>query len=296
MGIALKQIYSRILGRLKRSRLAPIFGGLASSVPFRWIRKPTILSGDQVCLFVTYTPDGTIPAHALFHARAWAEAGFKVNLTVVLDRLEKFSSSQDLAFAAGVLLRANQGYDFGAWAATIAQLPELRTTSLLCIANDSVYGPLNTFSTMIDRIKMTDADVIGLTESYERTRHFQSYMMLFRQNSLCHPSFIKFWRNIRTGDRSFVIQNYELKLMALMEKNGLRTVALYPMPERGPNPTLMFWRELIADGFPFLKVQLLRDNPLRLDLVGWESLVKEHGFNPDLIREHLRGNAARLLQ
>jgi lipopolysaccharide biosynthesis protein len=292
----LKHIYSRILGRLKRSWLAPIVGGLASSAPLRWIRKPTILDDDQVCLFVTYAPDGTIPAHALFHARSWGEAGFKVNLTVVLDHLENFIMSQDLAFAAGVLLRANQGYDFGAWAATIAQLPDLGKTSLLCIANDSVYGPLNTFSAMIDRIKMTEADVIGLTESYERTRHFQSYITLFRQNSLRHPSFLKFWRNIRTGGRSFVIENYELKLMGLMEKNGLRTVALYPIAKSGFNPTLMFWRELIADGFPFLKVQLLRDNPLRLDLAGWDAVVKERGFDPDLIRDHLRGSAAQLRQ
>jgi lipopolysaccharide biosynthesis protein len=246
------------------------------------------LDRDHVCLFVTYAPDGKIPAHALFHARSWAEAGFKVNLTVILDQLENFTASEKLAFAAGVLLRANQGYDFGAWAATIAQLPDLRKASLLCIANDSVYGPFNNFSAMIDRISKTDADMIGLTESYEVTRHFQSYIMLFRQTALRHPSFVKFWRNVRTGGRSFVIENYELKLLFGMEKAGLRALALYPTVEKGPNPTLMFWRELIAAGFPFLKVQLLRDNPLQLDLTGWDALVRERGFDPGLIRDHLK--------
>lgn len=281
-------IYSRISGRLKRSWLAPIVGGMASSVPSQWVRKPTIQNGDQVCLFVTYAADGNIPAHALFHARAWADAGFKVNLTVVLDDLERFSMTDSCGFAAGIFLRANEGYDFGAWAATMVQLADLRRASLLCIANDSTYGPLNGFSAMIARIRTIDADVIGLTESYEIVRHFQSYIMLFRQTAVCHRSFGRFWRNVRTGGRAFVIENYELKFLSAMERAGLRAVALYPASQKGPNPTLKYWRELIADGFPFLKVQLLRDNPLRVDLTGWDVLVREHGFDPGVIRNHLK--------
>jgi hypothetical protein len=73
-----------------------------------------------------------------------------------------------------------------------------------------------------------------------------------------------------------------------MERAGLRALALYPAIERESNPTLMFWRELIMSGFPFLKVQLLRDNPLQVDLTGWDSLVRERGFDPDLVRDHLR--------
>jgi lipopolysaccharide biosynthesis protein len=284
----LTYLHRRILSRLKRSWLAPVIGGLASSVPFRWVRKPTILDQDQLCLFVTYARDGKIPAHALFHARSWAEAGFKVNLTIILDSLENFVTPSNLDFAAGVLLRANEGYDFGAWAATIAQVPDLKKVSLLCLANDSVYGPFNSFSAMLDRVRKSDADIIGLTESYQITRHFQSYTIFFRQSALCHPTFIKFWRNVRTGGRDFVIQNYELKFLLRMERAGLRALALYPAIERESNPTLMFWRELIMSGFPFLKVQLLRDNPLQVDLTGWDSLVRERGFDPDLVRDHLR--------
>jgi len=281
-------VYNRFLTRLRRSWLAPVTGGLASSIPFRWIRKPTLVDGDQLCLFVTYTGDGRVSEHALFHARAWAEAGFKVNLTIVLESLESFAMDTDLAFAAGVLLRLNLGYDFGAWATTIAQLPDLKKACLICLANDSVYGPFKGFSAMLDRVRTSDADIIGLTESYERTRHFQSYMIFARQKAILHPSFKRFWRNVRTGGRAFVIQKYELKFLSKMESAGLRTLALYPARERGTNPTLALWRELLFAGFPFIKVQLLRDNPLQMDLTGWDSLLRERGFDPRLIREHLK--------
>jgi lipopolysaccharide biosynthesis protein len=235
---------------------------------------------------VTYASRGKILPHSLFHAKAWAHAGFKVNLTVVLDELESFQWSQDLAFASGTLLRLNRGYDFGAFAATIMLLPDLKRASLVAIANDSVYGPFDTFPAMLDRVRKSDADIIGLTESTQFTRHFQSYIMFFRQAAFGHPCFRQFWRRVRTGGRKFVIRNYELTFINQMEKGGLRTSALFP-PSDPLNPTLTRWRELINAGFPFIKIQLLRDNPYKVDLSGWDSIVEKRGFDPNIIRRHL---------
>jgi hypothetical protein len=53
------------------------------------------------------------------------------------------------------------------------------------------------------------------------------------------------------------------------------------------NPTLTGWRELIDEGFPFLKVQLMRDNPRGADLSDWESFVAARGYDPALIRDYL---------
>src|SRR5579863_6400977 len=101
---------------LGRSRLAPLVSPRASSVPVRWIRKTEVFDQDQICLFVTYAPGGKIPAHSLFHARAWVKAGFKLTLIVAVDEFESYAPSPDLNFADGLCLRLNQGYDFGAWA------------------------------------------------------------------------------------------------------------------------------------------------------------------------------------
>ncbi len=55
------------------------------------------------------------------------------------------------------------------------------------------------------------------------------------------------------------------------------------------NPTHYFWKELITKHrMPFLKVELLRDNPAGIDISGWEEVVKScSNYNVDLIKRHL---------
>jgi lipopolysaccharide biosynthesis protein len=253
----------------------------------RWIRKPVIRDQDRCCFFVTYAPKGLIPPHSLFHARSWCEQGFKTVVIVVVDDLLAYAPGSELDFAHAVCIRSNQGYDFGAWAAVISQTPDIARLRLLALANDSVYGPFGKFPAMLRRAEEIDADVIGVTESYQITHHLQSYMLFFRQPALRNPDFFKFWRGVKTGGREFVIQNYELKLMARMQRMGLRTAVLFPLSEEDCNPTLKYWRELVQIGFPFIKAQLLRDNPAGADLSGWETVVRAEGFDAQLIHDHL---------
>jgi hypothetical protein len=58
------------------------------------------------------------------------------------------------------------------------------------------------------------------------------------------------------------------------------------------NPTLTRWRALIDAGFPFVKVALLRENPFDADLIGWESVLERHGYDPAIVRAGLPGDAA----
>jgi hypothetical protein len=63
------------------------------------------------------------------------------------------------------------------------------------------------------------------------------------------------------------------------------------------NPTADLWRQLLTTGFPFIKRELLRDNPTRVEDVGdWEEVVRnELGADPDQIvldlRSMLKGSA-----
>ena len=52
------------------------------------------------------------------------------------------------------------------------------------------------------------------------------------------------------------------------------------------NPTHFQWRSLIADGFPFIKISLLRDNTFGPDLRGWQQTVND-GELVAIILEHL---------
>ncbi len=56
------------------------------------------------------------------------------------------------------------------------------------------------------------------------------------------------------------------------------------------NPTSDLWRQLLLSGFPFIKRELLRDNPSEVQDVGdWDEVVREAlGADPELIRQDLR--------
>lgn len=80
------------------------------------------------------------------------------------------------------------------------------------------------------------------------------------------------------------------KLQVLRIRDGVaRRVAL--------NPTSDLWRQLLASGFPFIKRELLRDNPSQVEDVGdWLDVVREElGADPDPIlldlRSMLKGSA-----
>lgn len=259
-------------------------------IAFRWWRKPGSAAGHDVCLLVTYAPGGLVPPHAFKQAAAWRDEGYLVVLIVALDRLEDFRPDSSLDLCAGVLLRKNIGYDFGAWAAAIRLVPDLDQARSVVTANDSIYGPLAGFHDMVEAARASDADVVGLVESYEIQRHFQSFILFFQRAAPSSKAFKAFWRGVRTGDRRWVIDHYELKLMEWMTKGGLKASALFPADPNAPcNPTLTDWRGLVAAGFPFVKAQLLRENPFHADIAGWEAFVAERGFDPVIIHEHLGG-------
>jgi hypothetical protein len=73
------------------------------------------------------------------------------------------------------------------------------------------------------------------------------------------------------------------KLQILRIRDGAaRRVAL--------NPTSDLWRQLLLAGFPFIKRELLRDNPAEVHDVGdWAEVVRETlGADPEPIRQDLR--------
>ena len=56
-----------------------------------------------------------------------------------------------------------------------------------------------------------------------------------------------------------------------------------------PNKTLYFWRALLLGHFPFIKVELLRDNPTRRNLKDFEEFFRHQNsqYPLELIKNHL---------
>lgn len=282
---ALLRLPARIFRHLRR--MGPL--GDPLRVPYRWLRKPDGLTDREVCLFMTFDRSGDVPRHARDHATAWVANGYVVVMIIAVDDLKSAGRFDELDFAGGIILRENVGYDFGAWASVIRLLPELSHASRLAIVNDSVYGPLGDFKNVLDRVRATSADFVGAIESFEFKPHIQSFLVFFNFGALRSRVFWKFWRSVRLGNREQVIRDYELRLSQRLQAGGLAQAILFPAPSGyTANPTIRRWRELVYEGFPYIKRQVLRQNDFASELPTWQEVVAERGFDHHIIEQHLR--------
>lgn len=101
----------------------------------------------------------------------------------------------------------------------------------------------------------------------------------------------------RLDDKDAVIRAYEVPFAAQMQAAGLAVRALYTT-SLSANPTFFGWRELIDQGFPFIKALILRKQfaasvPDYLDLLEdlhqqWPEVLAAAGFDVDLVRAVIR--------
>ncbi len=217
----------------------------------------------KVAILCHFDPVGDIRLDLLHYLAELGSCGFSVVL-VSNGRLREPAVSRLRERCAAVLERTNSGYDFAAWheAMAVLCLPRSETECLL-LANDSVYGPFAPLRDTLARIDFNGADVWGLTESLEIRHHLQSYFLAFGSVAMRSQAWWDYWRRLRPArSRRGAIRNGEIGLASSLDSAGLRMAALFPFtPASVVNPCILRWRELLAAGHPFLKRQLLRDNP-----------------------------------
>ncbi|WP_342659362.1 rhamnan synthesis F family protein (plasmid) [Sphingomonas sp. NY01] len=211
-------------------------------------------------------------------------------MIVAINNIAKFDRDQDLSFCSGVLVRENKGYDFAAWATAIRLIPDINRVGVLVMANDSVFGPLSGFTNFLGRMIESPADLVGAIGSRQNRPHTQSFLLMFKPKALLSSAFGQFWHGIRNGDREWAIVNYELKLKKHFMDHGLSVEEIFTTPSylsNNTNPSLLLWKELVEQGFPFVKVQLLRDNPLQEDLTGWQEFLDRHEYDPKIVERYI---------
>ena len=162
-----------------------------------------------------------------------------------------------------VLRRPNLGYDFGSWATALDRYPTISSAPSVLFFNDSLVGPFISIDHLLRQFQQSDADAWGITDTYEIRHHLQSYCLGFRGGCLQAPSLQSFWQKIREEPtREEVIERYEIGLSLLLDQEGFTADAAIPsrrVVKDGGNPTIGGWRRLLAEGFPFVKRQLLRE-------------------------------------
>ena len=236
--------------------------------------------GPDVAILCHWNPAGTVRPDTARYIAELAEAGFSV--AIVSNGVPiRPDVAATLTGAAIFLNRRNIGIDFGAWrmAMRALSLPKNDTKRILLI-NDGVYGPLVPLAPLLARMSPDAADLWGLTDSWERGHHLQSYFLLANASVIHSSVWSSFWKwMIPLPSKRWMVGRYEIGLSRRIRRAGFRVRALFPYETVVPdgsvaNPTLGGWQALLTAGFPFLKRELLRDNPTGAPgLDTWRSLV-----------------------
>ena len=246
-------------------------------------------SGAETVLLVTLSTDGVVRPHVLPLLREFDRAGISILLIVVADR-PVLIADEIAELSAGLVVRDNAGFDFAAWAQALLLFPEVWDSSILYFVNDSMFGPNDptTFGRIVERVRNDPADLVGLTETHEHGWHLQSYFLAAKQKLLGSFVLHLFFRGVEVlASKDDVIRLYEIPLTGVVVRSGFRVKALFSSLEPR-NPTMYGWRELVGQGFPFVKLLLFRERFPDIDMTGWRDIVGRAGFDVGLLEATLR--------
>ena len=256
----------------------------------------------DVCLFAHFDKDNRLDDYVLRYLARLRDLNFSIVLISAshLAAVER-ARAQDLC--DDIILRGNDGgLDFASWSAAFAKHGDAIGGRLL-LANDSVYGPIGDLGSALDRLTRAAADFYGMVESVEIDPHLQSWFVLLQPHVVRSAAFRSVMAQpFATMARRDIIRSGEVGLSRQLVAAGFHYEALYrngstvTLPPRyDANPMLLYWREALFDaGVPFLKITLLRDNPIGVEDAA-TILRQVEQIDPaicGLIRAHLARTAA----
>lgn len=232
----------------------------------------------DVCLFVAYCPDGRIGLGLQFFLKKIIEQDIKAVLCVVVENEAVTVNVADLTMCSSIVVRKNTGYDFGAWAGTLRTLPQLWEAKRLFFVNDSILGPNENFGSLIAKIRASSEDFIALTANWIDVYHAASYFFVYQNDALKNVEIKEYWRNLPDfPSKVDVIRNCEQYQLGLFKSENLSSKIMFLMSEvlaqlsdskrQKFNPTHDAWRNLLNEGFPFIKADLFYRSGK--DLTGW---------------------------
>jgi rhamnosyltransferase len=167
----------------------------------------------------------------------------------------------------------------------------------IIFANDSVYGPFTDIAPILQRFSGTSTPFLGLTLTKEYAPHVQSFFLGFNMRVFPRRLFEAFWNSVEPlNDKNEIIDRYEIGLSRTIAAAGIPLSAVFDMREqririgilklfsqlsperwtdvlavrriwgaqftRRSNPMMAHWREVLDAGVPYVKVELMRDNPV----------------------------------
>ena len=227
-------------------------------------------------------------------------------------------------YCSKVITRDNIGYDFMSYKVGLDSF-DYQSFDEIVICNDSVYGPFYPLKNLFTVMHNKKCDFWGITDNIDMGYHLQSYFLVVKKNVISSPVFQEFWDKVKVlKDKDSIIEKYEVGFTQALLKAGFKVeVATLFQPTTIQklsvfikkftpnnivkkitsilsgeakmmrigklNTTHYFWKELLVSGdAPFIKIELLRDNPMNINIDDFEKTIhKVSNYDTKLIKNHL---------
>lgn len=225
----------------------------------------------ELCLFVTHSPTIEIKNHVIEHISFLIKEGISVILIVntEVNHTEIKIPEKLKEVLHGIIIRDNKGYDFAAWAHAYHEIKNKYEYDRLYLVNDSIVGPISAidYYKIINFIRNSNTDLIGLTMNNRPIPHLQSYFLVANNGLLKSELWNSFMKNVlNLPTKEHVIDAYETKITRFFQENGFTCKSVFPIfsqEESTTNDTIYNWDKLIQAGFPFIKASILKNNKIQ---------------------------------
>lgn len=243
-----------------------------------WRQKYTVYLGDtipfhhkKICIFAHHDANKKIADYVVY----WCKSLFEWDCSVIFVSSCEYLSDEEMKkikpYVSQIIVRANQGYDFGSYYIGFNQSQKYSHFEHLVIMNDSCFGPVHPLRSITPYLPKGN-EVLGNSD-YAPDLHLQSFFFLFQNNNSTITSLKRFFNELIFTENKY---KYEAKFSMFLKLHGYNLKTICPLRSietiagfLGMDAFLPFWHITITNfPTPFLKRILFKKryltNPLAL--------------------------------
>jgi glycosyltransferase involved in cell wall biosynthesis len=249
-------------------------------------------SKNRILIFSHFSRTSTIDDYVIYYLKHLSKLADIIFVSTA-ENLPDSELKKISTFTRTTIVKQNYGYDFGAWKTGLNELgDELNKYQELILCNDSVFGPLYDLEPIFKQMNEKAYDIWGMSDNFEIDYHLQSFFIVYSKKAFTHKVFKDIWNNFKIFiDKQTLIENCEIGFSRKLQDTELK-ISSYCCAEDFNsylNITHYYWQDMILKKhYPFIKKELLRDNPMNIDISEWKNIIKKNTDYPvKLITEHL---------
>jgi lipopolysaccharide biosynthesis protein len=274
-------------------RVRMVINGLGQDAPcFRY------------AVYVTYDRRSLVADYVVAQVEALARLGYRVLLISNSPKLPSEEVTKVLHYSWKVLHRRNIGHDFSSYKDGIRLIGCMGEVTSLILMNDSCYGPLFDLAGIEQRARAGGSNILGVTDSWWKDYHLQSYFLRIDSRALRSTAFHDFWRSLPPYlPRTLLIRHGEIRFTQYLVRNGMTTDVLCPYQSVASRAMQLILGHLADNSAQLLPSErqyleslagaISKGTPLNSMHSFWDVLIVEFAC-PFVKRNLLRQNPARI--